>query len=230
MELQIGQITTVFCNSCGQTRHEVLHMAKQRFEEDEDGHFEQNTYYTLQCCGCLSVKLRQDWYASWSGPGGEPMYFPPPSLRREPDWIGKWWMQSGMIKDNPTLSICREVYRALQNGQRHLAAMGVRAVLEQAMIDKIGGDLRGFDANLDELYRLGHVSALMRDRLGAVVDAGSATIHRGHTPTDADLGTLGDVMEHVIESLYIHEADVARMAQRTPPRPPRRAKPPKAAT
>ncbi|WP_338084237.1 DUF4145 domain-containing protein [Cupriavidus gilardii] len=137
--------------------------------------------------------------------------------------MAKWWLQSPIF-GNPTLMICKEVYRALQNNQPHLAAMGVRAVLEQAMIDKIGGDRRSFSSNLNELYNQGHVSLLMRQRLESVLDVGSATIHRGHTPSESDLTTLVDIMEHVIESLYIHEPEVKRMAERVPPRPPSTAK------
>ena len=123
----------------------------------------------------------------------------------------------GGLARKPVFAICKEVYSALQNNQPHLAAMGVRAVLELAMIDKIGGDRRRFDDNLDALYNQGHVSLLMRERLASVLDVGSATIHRGHTPSNDDLSILVDI----IESLYIHEADVKRLAERTPPRPPK---------
>ncbi|MGN8061243.1 DUF4145 domain-containing protein [Ralstonia sp. 22111] len=222
--MEVGETVYTFCNRCGNnTWHKVLHIAKQAFNQSGDPDFyEESTYYTLQCGGCHGVKLREDWYG---GSGDEQIsFYPPPSRRKEPQWLVKWWMQTALTS-NPTLMICKEVYRALQNEQPHLAAMGVRAVLEQAMIDKIGGDRRSFDENLDELYRNGHVSLLMRQRLESALDVGSATIHRGHTPSKEDLQTLVDIMEHVIQSLYVHEADVARMAGRTPPRPP---KPPKA--
>ncbi|CAJ0684603.1 DUF4145 domain-containing protein [Ralstonia mannitolilytica] len=216
IELELGQIIKAHCNRCGpDTRHKVLHIAKQRFEDDVNTEFEENSYYTLQCEGCHSVKLREDWYGSWSG-NGEPTYFPPPSLRKQPEWVNRWWQPPAL--GNPVFIICREVYNALQNNLPHLAAMGVRAVLEQAMISKIGGDRRSFAQNLRALADQGHVSTMMRDRLERVLDAGSATIHRGHTPSSEDLTTLVDIMEHVIESLYFHDASVARLAGRTPPR------------
>ncbi|MFT0733833.1 DUF4145 domain-containing protein [Ralstonia wenshanensis] len=219
--MDIGSTVYTHCNHCGETWHQVLHKAKQVYDNESDPAFyEETTYYMLQCGGCHSVKLRADWYAPGNGGQDVTSFYPPRQVRKEPAWMVKWWLQTALVS-NPALMICKEVYKALQNEQPHLAAMGVRAVLEQTMIEKIGGDRRSFDANLDELLDKGYISALMRQQLAVVLDAGSAAIHRGHTPTKEDLLTLVDIMEHVIQSLYIHEEDVKRVAARTPPRPPR---------
>jgi hypothetical protein len=221
--MQVGATVKAWCNSCGGSKwHTVLHVAQQNFpRESEYDQDEDNFYSMLQCRGCDNVVLQKDWYVDGQDmQGGHPSYYPPPSLRKRPDWLLRWWGTSG-LQAKPVFLICQEVYTALQNNQPHLASMGVRAVLELAMIDKIGGDRSRFDENLAALYSQGHVSLLMRERLTTVLDVGSATIHRGHTPSSDDLNTLVDIMEHVIESLYIHEADVKRLAERTPPRPPR---------
>lgn len=42
------------------------------------------------------------------------------------------------------------------------------------MIDKIGGHRRSFSENLNELYKQGHVSLLMRQRLDKVREFGGA--------------------------------------------------------
>jgi hypothetical protein len=46
----------------------------------------------------------------------------------------------------------QEVYRAVDGGQHRLAAMGIRALLEQVMIMKVG-DVPTFNAKLDEFRR-----------------------------------------------------------------------------
>lgn len=221
--MKVGDTIKAWCNSCGGSKwHAVLNVAQQIFpRESENDQEEEYFYSTLQCRGCDNVLLAENWYVNGQDmQDGVPNYYPPPSLRRRPDWLWRWWGMSGLVA-KPVFLICQEVYKALQNSQPHLAAMGVRAVLELAMIDKIGGDRRSFDENLNALYDQGHVSLLMRERLAAVLDVGSATIHRGHTPSTDDLNVLVDIMEHIIESLYIHEADVKRLAERTPQRPPR---------
>lgn len=209
----------VFCNTCStESFHAVLHTAAQHWhdEDDEENHHDEHTnFWMLQCLGCDCVKLQEDW--SMLGMSPVTTYYPPARLRKEPNWMHRWWLSSASTNP-PALTICREVYRALQNDQRHLAIMGIRAVLELAMIDKVGGDQQTFGKNLDALHDAGHVSRLQKDRLKSVLDLGSATIHRGHSPSKEDINTCVDIMEHVIESLYIHEDDVKRMADRVPPR------------
>ncbi|MBU9382119.1 DUF4145 domain-containing protein [Burkholderia gladioli] len=221
--MKVGTVVKAWCNSCvGSKWHAVLHEALQSYPRESEEDADEYYYYSmLQCRGCDSVVLAEEGYINGQDMyHGHPNYYPPPSLRRRPEWLWKWWAMSG-LGGKPVFTICQEVYKALQNSQLHLAAMGVRAVLELAVIDKIGGDRRSFAENLNALYDQGHVSLLMKDRLATVLDVGSATIHRGHSPTREDLNVLVDIMEHIIESLYIHEEDVKRLAQRTPPRPPR---------
>lgn len=209
----------VFCNTCStESFHAVLHEASQHWREDNPGgycHEEHTDYWMLQCQGCDSVKLQENW--SMPGSPVTTTYYPPAKLRRQPDWMQKWWLQSAFT-ETPALTICGEIYRALQNDQPHLAVMGVRAVLELVMIDKVGADQQTFAKNLEALFAAGHVSRLQKDRLKSVLDLGSATIHRGHSPSKEDINTCVDIMEHVIESLYIHEEDVKRMTDRVPPR------------
>ncbi|WP_092291144.1 MULTISPECIES: DUF4145 domain-containing protein [unclassified Cupriavidus] len=222
MDATMAEKRKVFCNVCShETNHAVLHAVSQHWHEGgEDygyGYEEHCSYLMLQCLGCESVKLREDWNASHHR-DVVTNYYPPPTFRKEPKWMMAWWMSSGRADPPPAMLICKEIYKALQNDQPHLAAMGVRAVLEQVMIDKIGGDKNSFAKNLAALCDDGHVSRLQKERLQTVLDAGSATIHRGHTPSKEDLVTLVDIMEHVIESLYIHDDQVRQTSARVPPR------------
>lgn len=119
--MEVGQGVSTFCNHCGDTWHNVLHIAKQRY--DEHGYFEECTYYMLQRGGCHSVKLREDWHEGAHG-CETTRYYPPPSRRKEPKSMAKWWLYSPLPQvENSVLLICTEVYRALQNEQPHLAAM-----------------------------------------------------------------------------------------------------------
>jgi hypothetical protein len=77
--------------------------------------------------------------------------------------------------------IMHEVYIALQNSSRSLCAMGIRATLECAMIDKIG-DHGKFITNLDEFEKAGYLSVRQRTALDTIVNAGHAAIHRGSEP------------------------------------------------
>jgi len=113
-----------------------------------------------------------------------------------------------------------EIYVALQNDQRALAAMGIRALLEKIMVEK-SGDHRAFAANLKEFEEQGYVSRLQRERLETILEAGHAAIHRLYKPSKDDLITLVDIAESVVESIYIHGAKVEKLKNGIPPRTPK---------
>jgi hypothetical protein len=119
--------------------------------------------------------------------------------------------------------LLKEIYVALQHNLPSLAAMGVRSLLEKVMISKTG-DLGTFSQNIAEFENMGYVSRIQRQRLEAILDAGHAAIHRTYKPSKNDVITLVDLTEHIIETVYLHEAKVIDLKKRVPPKPPKRAK------
>src|SRR5258708_35523717 len=97
-------------------------------------------------------------------------------------------------------SMLSEVYTAVQNNSRRLAAMGIRATLEAVMLDKVG-DQQNFERNLNAFEKAGYLSLIQRDSVAAILEAGHATIHRGWEPTDQDIKTLLDITESVVETV-----------------------------
>ena len=113
-----------------------------------------------------------------------------------------------------------EIYVALQNDQRALAAMGIRALLEKVMIEKCG-DGGSFWENVKEFEKQGYVSRIQRERLETILETGHAAIHRLYKPTKDDLITLVDIAESLIESIYIHGSKVEKLKNGIPPRTPK---------
>jgi len=129
-----------------------------------------------------------------------------------------------MPVDNNLVGDCiKEIYIALRNQSLRLAVMGIRALLEQIMIDKVG-DQGSFKENLDAFEEKGFVSKSQRVILEPVLEAGHATMHRAFKPTKADIGTLMDITENIIESIYINEHRASKLSKRVPKRS-RKAKP-----
>lgn len=208
--------TQAHCNACGRsTKHDVLHSEQSRWKAEQGAVEGGETYETLRCRGCETVKLRS---TSWCSEEEDAVvvYYPPAVARRPPAWLADLWQQlppeEAAIED-----LLDEVYAALQNGLSRLAAMGVRAVLEHVMISK-AGDQGTFAKNIAEFERLGHVSAKQRERLEAVLEAGHAAIHRGYAPANDDLSTVVGIAEHIIESIYMHDAKVERLKKQVPVR------------
>lgn len=199
------QITQSHCNKCGRsTNHDIIAAEKQ--EEDTEDEYALkwcDLYEMLKCRGCDSVSMRRT-----SGPPERLTtiaYYPPAIARRAPFWVAEIFeLLSDVVVPAPICALMREVYAAVQNDSRRLAAMGIRAALESVMIDKVG-DHRSFKANVDALLQAGYLSVRQAHILDSILEAGHATIHRGWEPTNIDIITLLDIAESIIEGVYLHE-------------------------
>jgi hypothetical protein len=129
-----------------------------------------------------------------------------------------WSIGLGKAKGDAAIgAIMMEIYQAVDGGQNRLAAMGIRALLEQVMIQKVG-DLKTFDMKLDAFQSTGFSSTIQRDAMRATLDVGDATMHRGYVPTETDLKLALDIVEGVLAPMYDHRTEAEKMADRVPPR------------
>ena len=85
-----------------------------------------------------------------------------------------------------------------------LAVIGIRALLEQIMIEKVT-DNRSFKANIDKFQEHGFISRMQREAIEPVIEAGHASTHRGFKASKADIHHLINVTENLIESIYINQ-------------------------
>jgi len=89
-----------------------------------------------------------------------------------------------------------EIYQAVRGGQFRLAIMGVRALIEQAMVQKVG-DQR-IICQKPGCLSTGRIHfPIQRDALNDILDAGHATIHRAYEPKAKDIeASLGYYRRH----------------------------------
>ena len=213
--------TKAHCNTClGDRQHAILHEAtRQWVDYDHDGdpsYVETAAYQMVQCCGCEEIKVK----VAYSGPyeAEPPSYFPPAIFRRRPDWMTKLTLASlGGGTQKVLYDLLTELYKGLQNDMPRLAAMGVRAVLEAVMLDKVG-DEGTFSRNVAKFAEEGYIAKKQVPRVMSVLDAGSATIHRGFGPSSQDVIAMVNLTENLIESIYFHDDDINGVASRVPPR------------
>lgn len=183
-------------------------------------------YEMLKCRGCDAVALRHTIQFGPNGVGGNAVIqYPPVISRRMPNWAAPTRAEHGVVPVDKSLvipevptALCklmREVYTAVQNDSRNLAAMGIRAAIEFVLIDKIGDNM-SFKANLDAFQNAGYLSSRQRGHLDVVLDAGNATIHRGWTPTDSNIIVLLDITESIIEVSYLHDKLTDSLSRKIP--------------
>lgn len=199
------------CSSCvRKTSHDVLFEIGQQDEHTID------TYGLLSCGGCSTISM--DHQCLWINDGSvEHRYYPSPVSRKEPDWASL--LALGSKKEAELCWLLKEIYQAVDGGQHRLAAMGIRALLEQVMILKVG-DLRTFDEKLDKFQEQGYVSLIQRDAMRATLDVGDAAMHRAFKPTEQDLKIALDVVEGIFAPIFGHKDAAEKLADRIPPRVP----------
>lgn len=221
----MAEVIKVHCNKCsGERRHEILHHELVNWDELVDNRYSidgGDIYDLVKCCGCENVALRhQKWFSEDTDEQGRPnittVLYPPESYRPEPRWL-KDLFWSVPIDNNFIGDFIKEIYIALRNQSLRLAVMGIRALLEQIMIDKIG-DQGTFKGNLNAFEAKGFVSRSQRTVLEPVIEAGHATMHRAFKPTTADVGRLIDITESIIESIYINEHRASELSKSVPPK------------
>lgn len=216
-------VTKAQCNRCfGETNHEVLHIERRDLMEEYDNEVRLSygeTLEILNCSGCETLKARHTtWHEADIGFDGNMVmhvtYLPSASSRREPEWLSQW------LNPSTTEFLFREVYVALKNGCSRLAVIGVRSVIENIMIELVG-DNGSFAENLKCLEKAGYISSKQKEILGHIIDAGSATTHRGYSPSAEDLATILNIAESLYEIVYIHPPEANFLKERIPPRKPR---------
>jgi len=201
------------CSQCGGVRNcEILGEHLEKYEEGD--YFQaETTWYILKCRGCdyvfiQTVSTNSEDYENYYEEDNSPAitytetinYWPALTKRKRPDWMMDHRID--WEKFEPLTAAMLEVYGALENDLHMLAAVGIRTTYD------IASELLGIETNLTfeekltSLVSLGRIGMLDRDRLETIVDAGSASAHRGWRPTPADLNTMFEYYDGCIGALH----------------------------
>lgn len=230
-------IRRAMCSKCGGVRNcEIRGEYIKEYNDDDGNYWERISWFILECRGCdhvfaHTVATNSGNHGSVVTPGGTHefqfsemlSYWPAVSKRRGPTWI----LEAGIAADKSgsLQAALLEVYGALDNDLHMLAAIGIRTVWDHAT-ELLGIDPRlTFENKLTELVTRKLIGSLDRDRMQIVVDAGSASAHRGWRPTPTDIKTMMDVLEHFIQTTFVDpehtarlDAATARVKNTVPPR------------
>jgi hypothetical protein len=196
------------CSNCLiNTEHNVLYAVDGRSDDD---FFCEPHYDLLECAGCKDISLRLT--LKHIDDTKSVHYFPSPASRKVPDWL-----YVGSIA-RPLSRLLHEIYQAVRGGQLRLAIMGIRALIEQVMIHKVG-DNGSFGKNLDAFQQAGYISLVQRDALNDILDAGHAAIHRAYEPKTKDIEIGLDITEGVLAAIFVHADAAKEVSARVPARP-----------
>lgn len=201
------------CSTCGGTRN--CDILGQHEERGEDEYYRWNkSWYILRCRGCDHVFVQtvatnsEDLHYGYDEAGDADSwpietinYWPSLAKREIPDWT--FTHDINADTDGALHAALIELYKALDNDICILAAIGIRTVFD------IAAELLGanpeltFKAKLEHLAKAGHIGKVDQGRLETLVDAGSASAHRGWRPSVDDLNTMMDVLEQFVHDAFI---------------------------
>lgn len=221
-EIRLGHCPTCKRNQkCDVLAHENRHSTSS-----EDDMWRDDDYYILECRGCSAVFFQQvflfseDLYAEGTRDEAEFVSnWPPERNRHEPEWLNDL-LES---KTRPIWRRLRDVYGALNAGLGVPAAAAMRTVFDIAAV-LLGADPEAsFEKKLNKLVDLGELASGDRKSLELLVDAGSASIHRGWEPDPAELNLLCTILESFVQRRFVFEKHTAKLDQSVPKKAPKKS-------
>ena len=219
----IGSIIRCPCNLCGQeTDHEVV-WENVRESGPQATLKARRRARAVRCCGCNELAVREEVSFFIKGeeetvPFDQWVHYKPFRLwRKPPNWLGDLEQIDEDLK-----GLLDEIYEACNDEQTRLLSMGVRSALDHVMTLILGGDFGIFEQKLDQMVEKQHLTQNQRENIAIVIDAGSASSHRGFKPPRALIEEMVVVMENMVREHYITGPMLKTAKQKIPPRPPRR--------
>jgi hypothetical protein len=200
----LPSVIRVHCNRCS---HETVHdiLAGQDgglWKPDPCGLVERcvgddmRLIVMCQGCGNKGFVHYRDHYEN----GLQVDIYPHQILRKVP----RWYSLALVKLNSDVLALFGEIYAALHSNAYRLAAMGIRATFEHIFIEKVG-DHGTFQNNLNAFQIQGYLSLIERNSVSQVLEVGHAAIHRSHSPSLQDILNMLDILEHLIQALYVND-------------------------
>ncbi|WP_085034076.1 DUF4145 domain-containing protein [Ensifer aridi] len=244
-ESRIGTKLRAYCSSCrGDRNCEIKGHHREWGDDARNGYQWDTNWYLLVCCGCDHVFAQsvstnsEDYYQEYDYQGEVITVheetirsWPAKSKRERPDWLGHNGVETNIDNVDALDSSLAELYGALDHDLNVLAAIGIRTSFDIAA-EVLGVDSsKPFQKKLDEMVAKNLIRDSEREHLDILIDAGSASAHRGWKPSLSDLDTLMDTLESFIYDAFVlparkeaAAAKIAKIKARVPPKQ-KKAKP-----
>ena len=212
-QTKAGQTIKANCATCSGLRN--CEIMGYHAEADDDGLVTfWLRHYILKCKGCdysffLHTSANSEDIDYSESPDGTPdlafneqkTYWPSLLKRPEPSWFPV--MKKSKEYDSSKLDQpLFELYVALNNDLNILTAIAVRTCFDVVSeVCKVDESLP-FAEKINELVKQGRIGIAQKARLGALIDAGGASAHRGWVPDLAEINLLVDLLEDFLQNLF----------------------------
>lgn len=245
MKDKIGTTIRAHCSACGGERNCKVKGHHSTGGADEEGYYSWHTdWYLLTCRGCShvfaqSVSTNSEDYNQYYDHNGETVtehnetveMWPARSKREQPKWFEHGHVDTDIKNTSKLNASLKELYGALNAGLPVLASIGIRTSFDIAA-ELLGIDpAKTFEEKLNDLVAGAHILEAEKSNIETLIEAGSASAHRGWQPPSSDVDTLMNALEDFIYSSMVFpaqkrakEAKLAALKEKVPPKPKRRKK------
>lgn len=214
---RVGQLQRILCSRCHQiTNHRIVACVDRSI--DWDDYVLEQQFEILECCGCEEISFRRDWqssdeveYDEQSGQEGEAWHHEEVFPYR---LAGRSELRDIWLLPNSVRVIYQETLGALIGGQRVLAGVGVRALVETVCRQE-GAQGLNLKSQIDWLVLANVLGTAGGEILHNLRVMGNAAAHEVKPHSDTELAGAMDVVEHLLQGVYILPARAR--AQREPP-------------
>lgn len=110
-----------------------------------------------------------------------------------------------------------EVRYSLKKQLSALPSMGLRSVIDMICNEWVG-DVGGFAEKLHKLEEKKFITPKKRQIIENIIEVGHASVHRGHFPKLEDLQVVMDIVDHLLEELYILDKTSESLRESVPKR------------
>jgi hypothetical protein len=218
----------VKCAKCGgqNKRHSVV----GEFKVPEYGEFGESTgtefHQLIQCGGCECIKYytyyetldpRKDYQEVVKLRVGVYPDDPPETKRRKPGTAAEVLtdMKQNLVPPS-VFKMYRETIQAFNHRVLTLAGVGLRAIVEAVCLDVGITDQVAFrlQAKINELANKGHLTPAQANFLTHHKDLGDGAAHRMETPTREELEDGLEIIEGLLNTIYVLPEKAKQMQHR----------------
>lgn len=200
----IGRTYQIPCSDCdNKTRHQVLACVSESGYHEEIGSWTQD-YEIIMCLGCECISFRKDWQSADEMEQDEegklvstshPEIFP---QRIQ----GRKRLKEDHYLPHQIREIYHEVHQAIHNGQKILAGIGIRAIVEAVCAEKKANGKSLFE-RIDDLATQNVLTTEGAQILHGTRLLGNEAAHEVRAPKDRQLMAALEVAEQLLRNVFI---------------------------
>lgn len=199
-----------YCHKCnGLRNHKILSEKKTSGAEDEFYFQWKNNFYIMECLGCDNVSFLEaygDTEMVHHIDGEQPEYY----FRNT---IYPYYIENGKelryihFLPEKIKNIYTETIAAFKANAYILTAGGFRAIIE-ALCNHLRIRKVNLSERIDQLHNKGYLTSNESKRLHSIRFLGNDALHEMETPKERQLLILLDIVNHLLENLFIHDKKI----------------------